>query len=143
VIVNIDVDALTARRQELRKELTRIDALLSLTEERTKELPVAKVVEEPAPRVNGSSPRKEVHTGQRKAVTLALNTGPAREDELALVLGWSKSTVAAVVNSMLHQKIVFLNEHDKLALSTQGKEQAAWFQTHPSYTVYCPGRAKH
>lgn len=139
--LEIDLDKLKARRVELEAELSRIDNLMLLATEYSKYSVPVQHQPEPAREVarvsNGKSAAVRGMTpGLRRAVTLALHTGPATEPDLARALAWDIRRTRSVLGSMLKFRICFLNETGHLQLSDEGKKQAAWFLLHPNRLTY-------
>jgi hypothetical protein len=145
-----DVGKIRARRTELMAELERLDSLLGLLENFSAPAPSSKAVQvnmpQPAvvPIVTPVVEKARGFTpGLRRAMTMALYTGPLSLDNLAKALAWDKARTKAVVGIMLKFKIAFLNEHGKLALGEEGKVQADWFLRNPGKLVYSPnGRGR-
>ena len=71
---------------------------------------------------------------------MGLHTGPATESDLAKGLVWTIQRTRTVLSSMLKYHICYLNEHGSMALSEEGKKQAAWYLAHPERLVYSPNR---
>lgn len=64
--------------------------------------------------------------GLRRAVILALHTGPTAEADLAKALAWPLRRTRQVCMSMLKFKIIFLNEHGRFQLAEDGKRHGIW-----------------
>lgn len=142
--LEIDVDKLKARRGELEAELSRIDNLLLLATEYSKYSVPVQHQPEPLRIANGGHREQPTARGMtpglRRAVTLALHTGPATEADLARALAWDIRRTRVVLFTMLKFRICFLNEHGRLQLSDDGQTQAAWFLQNPSRLSYSPQR---
>jgi len=138
MIINLDMDGLRDKKSALLKELEKVNTLLDLVDQYSLTPPQANLTA--VQLVHTNSKKRHPVSGKRKAVTMALHTGPASESEIAQLLNWEVRDVTSVVNSMLTLKLVFLNEHGKLQLSQEGKTQALWFCKHPGHKVYCPDK---
>jgi hypothetical protein len=142
----VDVAKIQARKAELEAELSKLDQFLALLENFSKPVPVPlppaqhyQAFAVPAPRVEhvrGFTP------GLRRAVTMALYTGPLTMEELAKALAWDMARTKTVVGSMLKFKVAFLSEHGRLTLAEEGKAQADWFIKNPGKLVYSPGNVR-
>lgn len=148
MIVNIDMERLAEREKELVEELQIVRNMLAAARKygtvlEEKALPVVEppdatpVNPVPEPEVKRTYIRyKRKHIGALKEMTLALNTGPASERELHVVLGGTKDQILSTSSKIRTDKIAFLNEHGQLQLSPEGKRRAEWFMAHPNYTTY-------
>ena len=141
MVVEIDVDKLKAKRAELTAELTRLGQLIELAESFSRPVQEPTPVQDPAPQShvsNGHEPARGFTPGLRRAVIMALHTGPCTESELSKALVWPHKRTRIVVQSMLKFKIAFLSEFGKLNLSEEGKKQALWYLENPDYLTYRP-----
>ena len=134
--IEVDIDKLKSRQAELEAELTRISGLLTLAEQFSKlapitpaptqaALPLAPANGHPVPAPKPDIKHRGFTPGLRRAVTMALYSGPATESDLARYLAWDISRVRNVLCAMLKYRICYLNEHGRLQLSDDGKKQAA------------------
>lgn len=148
--IDIDVDKLRSRQSELKSEIAQIDNLLLLADQfsklQPKQLPLSVVQPaQPVPSGNANGVAQDYKRGftpgLRRAVTLALHTGPTTESELARALAWEISRVRQVLCSMFKFHLCFLSEHGRITLSEEGKTQALWFIANPSYLTYNPRQA--
>jgi len=152
MIVNLDVDGLKRKRDALQQELVRVDTMLELITQFSLPAPngsaaaMAAPAAAPAAADEVAAPQPKTRTrirrpvsGKRKAVTVALQSGPVSEVRLAQLLNWDTREVSRTVSSMLMLGLVVLGPQG-LQLTPKGKQQAQWFQRHPQYTVYCPDK---
>lgn len=142
--LEIDIDKLNLRRGELDAELKRIDGLILLAEQFCKPVQITtQEISAPVASGNGhhreEAPVRGFTAGLRRAVILALHTGPATESDLAKALVWPLKRTRTVVGSMIKFRICFLSEHGRLTLAEDGKKQAAWYMAHPEMLTYRPG----
>ena len=145
MILEIDITKMKARKAELQSELEKLDSMINLAEMYGK--PTAEPTPAPVPTIippvtPKPKPPKEdgqrgCTPGLRRAVTLALFTGPATLYDLSRALAWKPERVQQVVSSMFKAELVIL-EGNKLALTGEGKTQASWFQSHPDKLTYAP-----
>lgn len=158
-IFTVDIDQLEAQRAALRQELDKTEALLDIAVkfgapqkaidiqrkyDLTPATPSAQIEavnqEMGIPAVNGAQKHRRhgYKQGLRKQVILVLNTGPAREEEIAKTLAWTARETRSVVQPMLKYKLCFLNENGYMQLSTEGRVMAQWFAKHPERVMYHP-----
>lgn len=152
-MISIDVDKLKARCVELQKELERVKGLISLAEEFGSPTSEAEKIHTLSATLSSNSilvsprikdePKRGFTAGLRRAVILALHTGPTTESDLARSLVWDRTRTKQVVSSMLKFHICYLSEHGKLTLSDEGKTQAQWYLANPSSLTYNPNGRKH
>lgn len=159
MVIDIDIDKLKSRAAVLREELAKVDNMLALVEQysqtarptlpevtyTTGDVYVAPKIMVPthAPMPPFSGPTAPSHVrgftaGLRRAVIMALHTGPSTESDLARALAWDRTRTRTVVSSMLKFRICYLSEHGRLVLTDEGKTQAAWYLANPSKLTYSP-----
>ena len=150
--VEIDVDKIKSRKAELEAELKNISNLILLAEQFGKPAPIAPeqpppMPSTPAPIVTLAGPHhsnpnatRGFTAGLRRAVLLALHTGPATVQELAKALAWDVRRVTQVTGSMLKFHLIFLNEHGRLQLGPGGTTQAQWYLANAGALTYRPGK---
>lgn len=147
-MVGIDIDALRTQAQTLRDQLTGIETIIRIASENGVTLPeqprFAKGIPLQPPVRNGEAeetPRGTyVNIGARKAVTLALHTGPASHREISRALVWDTSKVKEVLSSMITAGLVSVSEGGIAALTDKGTITAQWFVANPQYVTYQPKR---
>lgn len=146
--IEIDVERLKAQKAELESQLTSVNGLIALAEQFAKvQMPVAPpqlslpvAVAQAKHRVEEEEYRKRGFTpGLRRAVILALHTGPTSESDLAKSLAWTKQRTKTVVMSMLKYKVCYLDSFGKLCLSEEGRKQAGWYLINTARLTYSPG----
>lgn len=151
--ITIDIAKLQSRKVQLEMELAQVDNMLRLVEEYSTPMSQPKSMLPVPPNVPVMAIQQPIRyerekargftPGLRRAVTLALHTGPCTEKELTRALGWDSRRTMTVVSSMLKAHICYLSEHGQLALSPEGKTQAGWFLAHPEKLTYNPNGNGH
>lgn len=88
---------------------------------------------------NGKKPRKVVNTGRRKAILMALHTGPATEQDLRRALVWSSDVVHGVLVDTARAGLVAEDPNRNIwTLTTNGIQHVKFFLAHPNATTYKP-----
>ncbi len=152
--MTIDIEKLKARQQELAKESESLALLLRLAEQFSKPDPVSvpapmavptvhllpqiQLAPQPVQQTLVAEQRRGFTAGLRRAVTMALYTGPAKEADLSRALAWELHRTRVVLSTMLKFKVCFLNEHGCMQLSEEGLKQAQWFIVNPGMLTYRP-----
>lgn len=145
-MVGIDIDALKAQAVTLRDQLTGIETIIRIASENGVTLAADSMKSvkggplQPPARLAESEERRYVNVGARKAVTLALHTGPASHREISRALVWDTSKVKEVLSSMIAGGLVSVSDGGIAALTDKGTETAHWFVAHPHYVTYQPKR---
>lgn len=143
-IIGIDIDALNAQAACLRDQLAGIETVIRIASENPVAIPEAPKpngpVKPPLRAETVQAPRKFVNIGARKAILLALHTGPASDREIGRALVWQASMVRTVLSSMLSYGIVSVSEGGVYALTEKGRGMAQWHISHPEYVTHCPSR---
>ena len=148
-IIGIDIDQLEEQAAELRKQLSDIEAVIRIVTKNGKpEEPIVAsqaiapptAPKEPTPRQHDQNSSHERHpqAGARKAVCLALHTGPSTIKDLSRALVWEFRKVRVVLNSMEKHGFVSPAQGGLNALTDKGKAMARWFIAHPEYICYRP-----
>lgn len=138
----IDEEKLLLRREVLAAEIAVIDSMLDMVRQYGVDVPPTPTVRDlvqpsTRPSIKETVKTKTFTPGKRKAVTMALDTGPTVEKDIAALLGWSKSAVHEVVRNMGTAGLA--SEHNgQLFLTKEGKVQADWFRKHPTAMTYSP-----
>lgn len=139
-MVGIDIDALKAQAATLRDKLTGIETIIRIASETGVDLsepqkPKVGPIQPPL-RAPESEERRYVNVGARKAVTLALHTGPASHREISRALVWDTSKVKEVLCSMVTAGLASVSDGG----IDQGTVTAQWFVANPQYVTYQPKR---
>ena len=144
--LEIDISKLKSRRSDLTTELQKINDLITLAEQYSVVVPER--LPQPALPVysNGNKsatqePHRGFTAGLRRAVILALHTGPSTESDLTRALAWPAKRTKAVVMSMLKFRICYLSEHGRLTLTDEGKKQAQFYLNNPDFLTFRPSSA--
>lgn len=157
-------DVLIEQATELRLELDRVEELLWVYSGRpavetgrraAAPPPVLQPAIEPAPepapepvrapQVRPEKRRKSnpENSGSRRAVTLALFTGPLTSRELARALVWNQQKVEGCLNGMYNEKEKLVTVKAGVwSLTEESKTRARWFIENPSYLVYSRRRVE-
>ncbi len=81
--------------------------------------------------------RKIVNTGARKAIALALTTGPTSLNDLARALVWNQEFTGGIIWPMVRKGYVEYNEGNGMfILTATGREMAQWFIRNPRFKTY-------
>jgi hypothetical protein len=140
-LVGIDIDQLRAQRDTLLAQITGIETIIRIVSESKIPPPeVQRAPPVPVPVRVPESPARYTYTGARKAVVLALHTGPASIREIARALVWDQRKVREVLTSMHAEGIATESAGEVNALTEKGTTMARWFLDNPKYVVYCPNR---
>jgi hypothetical protein len=106
--------------------------------------PVQQEVPEPAPAVRQQDPPKMrvQRSERRRAVLMALHTGPAGPLDLSRALGWTFKEVVKLVHAMMRDSLCFEDETWRIQLAPHGREQVEWVLNHsgdsPTGVRRCP-----
>lgn len=143
-IIGIDIDALHAQAAALRDQLTGIETVIRIASENSTlapEPPKPNGAVKPPMRTEPETTRGNyVNIGARKAVTLALHTGPASDREIGRTLVWQVPMVREVLSSMMRDGIASVSAGSVYALTEKGHGIARWHIENPAYITHCPNR---
>jgi len=143
-IVGVDPDALAKHRDKLKAELETVETMLELIN-RNGDPPIAPFVIPASDIAKAFRPPKDrrivYYQGARRAILLALSTGPTGGKDICRAMGWSWGKFRAVARPALKDGVI-TESQGLYALTTEGVQMVAWFQAHPEYTVYNPRAPK-
>lgn len=136
-IIGIDLDALRSQAETLRSQLQDIEAVIRIVSGDGQPAVVPVAEPEPAP----EKPKKSIENpGRRKAVIMALHTGPSSTRDLTRALVWDAHDVRVTLKAAEKVGYVEVSSGDIWSLTKRGKEVAQWFLGHLTMTTYCPSR---